>query len=109
MNEIIKLYHLVDGITKCIGSHGNGWDNYICEQSITRCYSFSEWVTSKSCIGRKIKSFISFDPPTTFQDVFETVGTTNKWLGPAYANCACAGVSRVPIDVMFSKIANGGW
>jgi len=39
--------------------------------------------------------------------VFETVDITNKWLGSAYASCACADVDRVPIDVMFSKIANG--
>jgi len=109
MNEIIKLYHLVEESQNALVlMEMDGTIIYANKAALAVTHS-PEWVTIQNhVIGRKIKSFISFDPPTTFQDVFETVGTTNKWLGPAYANCACAGVSRVPIDVMFSKIANGG-
>jgi len=56
-------------------------------------------------IGRKIKSFISFDN-CDISTICKIVEREGKWFGPAYLFCACSDHDRVPIDVMFSKIVD---
>ncbi len=108
MNEIIRLYHLVEESQNALVLMETDGTIVYANKAMLAVARSPEWVTIQDyVIGKKIKSFISFDPPTTFQTVFEIVDTTNKWLGSAYASCACADIDRVPIDVMFSKITNG--
>ncbi len=109
MNEIIKLYHIVEGSQNALVlMELDGTIIYANNASLTVARS-PEWVTIEEyALGKKVKNFISFDDPINFTYVCETISKTGKWFGSAYAFCACNNKERIPIDVMFSKIQNGG-
>jgi PAS domain S-box-containing protein len=109
MNEIIKLYHIVEGSQNALVlMELDGTIIYANNASLVVARS-PEWVTVEEyALGKKIKNFISFDDPINFTYVCEIINKTGKWFGSAYAFCACNNKERIPIDVMFSKIQNGG-
>ena len=108
MNEIIKLYHVVEGSQNAlVVMELDGTITYANKATLKVARS-PEWVTlEEHAIGRKIRSFISFDEPENLSNVWSVVEKTGMWFGPAYVFCACSNVERIPIDVMFSKIKNG--
>jgi len=108
MNEIIKLYHVVEGSQNAlVVMELDGTITYANKATLKVARS-PEWVTlEEHVIGRKIRSFISFDEPENLSNVWSVVEKTGMWFGPAYVFCACSNVERIPIDVMFSKIKNG--
>jgi len=109
MNEIIKLYHIVEGSQNALVlMELDGTIIYANNASLVVARS-PEWVTVEEyALGKKIKNFISFDGQINLSDVCEIINKTGKWFGSAYAFCACNNKERIPIDVMFSKIQNGG-
>jgi PAS domain S-box-containing protein len=109
MNEIIKLYHIVEGSQNALVLvELDGTIVYANNASLTIARS-PEWVTTEGYVlGKKIKNFISFDDSLTFGEICEIINKNGKWFGSAYAFCACNNKERIPIDVMFSKIQNGG-
>ncbi len=108
LNEIIKLYHVVEGSQNALVlMELDGTIIYANQASLTVARS-PEWVTvEEHAIGKKIKHFISFDKNIDFSKVCESINKDGKWFGSAYAFCACNNKERIPIDVMFSKIKNG--
>jgi PAS domain S-box-containing protein len=109
LNEIIKLYHVVEGSQNALVlMELDGTIIYANQASLTVARS-PEWVTvEEHAIGKKIKHFISFDKNIDFRKVCESINKDGKWFGSAYTFCACNNKERIPIDVMFSKIQNGG-
>ena len=107
LNEITKLYHVVEGSQNgLVVIELDGTISYANRAVLQIAKSPDTVTVEEHALGRKIKSFISFDLPLTISTVCKIVETDGKWFGPAYLFCACSDYDRVPIDVMFSKITD---
>jgi PAS domain S-box-containing protein len=105
MNELIRIYHMVE-------ESQNALVLMIPDGTIVytnkKFREISGLNSNDSVIDKKIKQYICFDSPETCGSILEKVCSTEKWIGPAYAFCFSKEHRRVPIDVVFSKIKNGG-
>ena len=105
LSEIIKLYQVAEGSQNALMIIENDGTISYANNSVLKIIKASEDMSvHEHVLGRKVKSFISFDDGTSMSSVCELVEETGKWFGEAYIYCDCTDCGRIPIDIMFSKI-----
>jgi len=107
LHEIKRLYTVVEGSQNgLIIIELDGTVSYANKAVLTIAKSPPSVTIEEHVLGRHVKTFLSFDEPTTLASVCEEIERNHKWFGPAYIFCACSNVERVPIDIMFSRIVD---
>jgi PAS domain S-box-containing protein len=107
LSEIKKLYQVVEGSQNALVVFEIDGTITYSNKALLKIAKSPEWVTIEGhAIGKKIKTFLSFDAPDTIAMVHEIAEKTGKWFGSAYLFCACSQQERVPIDLMISRITD---
>ena len=105
LTEIIKLYQVVEGSQNGLVVIENEGTISYANNSVFEIVGIQkDEIIKEQIIGKKAKSFISFNDDLTLTSIFEIIEETNKWIGEAYIYCPCSNNGRVPIDIVFSKI-----
>ena len=105
MSEITRLYNVVEGSQNgLVVIELDGVISYANQATLNIARSPESVTTDGHVIGKHIKTFMSLDPPNTIPGIWKILEKEDKWFGPAYVFCACSHCSRIPVDVMFSRI-----
>jgi len=107
VDEIIKLYQVVESSQNVIMIVDSDGSIEYANKSVRNFMKIPDYVKIEDVIlGKKLKSFISFDPPLNFSTVCKKVETDGKWSGFAYCFCTYHDYEKLPIDIMFSKFVD---
>jgi PAS domain S-box-containing protein len=109
LNELSRVYHMCEESQNALVLINKSGIIVYANKAVLEIVGAPVWATlDKYAIGQKLTPFVSFDSPTTLGDVCRIVEEQGKWLGSAYAECVHSNKGKVPIDIMFSRIRNGG-
>ena len=104
VDEIIKLYQVVESSNNVIMIiDSDGKIEYV-NKSVRNFMNIPDYIKLNDIIiGKKLKSFITFDSPLKFSTVCKIIEEKNKWFGSAYCYNIYQEYKKIPIDIMFSK------